>query len=1327
MKTAIFRIARYVLGPMARARQPWRALLIGGALAAANSVSAQPAVETLGGGPSQSSPPYWGFMNGDTKVSAQFHSPWGLATDSTGNLLFVADRDNNVVRKLNLPGNLTSTFASSSTNKLNQPVGVAVDGAGSVYVLNRGNGNNGTLLKFSAAGSFVSTNATGLANATALAIDGITNLFVTVNGNTVIRVTPSKVVTTIATLTNAGVQLQGIAVLDGGTLAVSDSGNHGLWLIDPFTGNWWPLAGFNGAGDMFGPGDEAQFNQPAGLATAGDGYLVVADRGNHRVKVVDTWFGDVTKLYGVSSSLWYTGTGAYPGWWDATVSALESEAVGSEEAREPVAVVVAPGGEVYATEVYYHLIRKVTDSGLPVPGSPGVVPQFNTPTGLALDSAGNFLFVADQANNTVFRLGLADNLTVTFVTANMNSPVAVAVDGADNVFVLNEGTGNDGSILKFNKFGNLLATNVTGLAFPTALTLNNSGTLFVSERDGAVKSFGATGSNDVITTIAGAGVRLEGIAMFNDGTLVVSDAGRHVLWQIDLVSGGVSLLTGIENTPGTTIGTKGFAQLNQPRHLARAAGDKLLVADSGNNRLVVVDRGGTLTEAASTSSQVWFGRAGDPVAMDDTRFVSMVLPVGVVVGEGGAAFSSETLYHNLRKTEGVGLERAGLGGGGGSGTNIVVEPPAITPDFGYYPMGQQIAVRSPNPDVFYTIDGTVPTTNSLRVAMNNNSGTIRWNNSLKDLSWLRVRAFFGTNASTVVSGQASPTNSIGVPTGLNGQLYAGIGSTVVIPVVANLRTNDRVRSLQFRVEVTPDTTSAINISDQFRALSILTNDFVPVVTASPGATTAVFSATSYTLPAGGGRTNRGLYITAIGNNANMVFSNYAVVAMLAVPIPPNASEGQTYSVNVLEATATSDGVQTPVTLPAMNPATILVTNAAYTVGDSSPGAWYDAGTFGNGDLNNADVNNAFYASLGLRVPYPFTDAYNAMDTFPVDRPGRVGGDGFIRFQDWQLVLQRSLRLNTNNWKRQWQPGGYLTNNATSLARYSTTRPALNAVVGGWYRNALIGAIPVGDAIPNLSVDVPIYAKIAAGSSLAGLQFRACVTPEGAAPPVTQNAQFLAADGVNAPDYQIPMVSGIACAWNLPQAGEQPKLNLTSQSSNLLGYVRFVVPLNAAYGQSYVVEFLNADGAPDANTESTFETRQAQVRVLASATPARICSDEWQTAFFGGVGAAASDDLADGDHDGMPNWQEFIAGTDPLVWASKLEFTRAQPQINGSQKLVVLRWQTVPGRVYEVRSAVTPNASGWNWRANTLGDGNEAVFVETNAAGGAQYYRLLVQP
>ena len=169
--------------------------------------------------------------------------------------------------------------------------------------------------------------------------------------------------TVIAVYVDPAAVLQGIAVLASGNLAVCDAGRNGILLIDATTHAISNFTGFNGAGDHFGSKLTAKFNQPFGVVEAAGGVLVVTDYGNHRVKVVDS-FGTVTNLYGVSSNFWVQGTasqGIFPGWWDGTV--CSGDTLGCVEARLPAGVIIAPNGDVYTTEDYYHLIRHVTGTG----------------------------------------------------------------------------------------------------------------------------------------------------------------------------------------------------------------------------------------------------------------------------------------------------------------------------------------------------------------------------------------------------------------------------------------------------------------------------------------------------------------------------------------------------------------------------------------------------------------------------------------------------------------------------------------------------------------------------------------------------------------------------------------------------------------------------------------------------------------------------------------------------------------------------------------------------------------------------------------------------
>jgi hypothetical protein len=640
----------------------------------------------------------------------------------------------------------------------------------------------------------------------------------------------------------------------------------------------------------------------------------------------------------------------------------------------------------------------------------------------------------------------------------------------------------------------------------------------------------------------------------------------------------------------------------------------------------------------------------------------------------------------------------------------------ISPNSGYYPMGQTITVSSHNSRVYYTVDGSEPATNSLAVAMTNNVGYIKWFNSTNDLRSLRVKAFNASGASDTVAGQPVTTNTIGVPPDLNPAIYAGIGSQIVVPVVVNLQSNATIKSYQFRVEISPNG-SAQPILSGFDVLSISTNDFIPLAGAGGG-----ISAQQYT-----NGSAAGLEVSAIGTNAGVSFQNFAVVALLRIAIPYGANEGDSYALAVSYPSATSDGASATVVLTTMAPATILVTNTVYKVGDSASilGGWYNAGGFGDGDLDNSDVNLAFYAALGVRVPYAFSDVFNAMDTYPVDAAGFVGGDGQVRFLDWNVILQRSLRLDTNNWARAWSPGGNLVDVPTTLTPIKAKAKVLqpkSVPAWPWYRQVLIGAVSTGSAVPGSTVNVPVYVKLADGATLSGLQFRAVVTPQGGAPALSQAPHLSLASGVPGPTMQQSFTASDAgFGWALGS------FDYPSRSSNFLGWVTFTIPATAHSGQTYSVSFANADGAPNLSVQYDFETRSTCVAVGGSALPASICSDEWRVHFFGSLANPSAGDLADPDGDGVPNWMEYLAGTDPTAPNSRLQLSGAVTQAGKAQSQMSIHWLTAPGKAYEVQWS--PNLSGGSWSTLTTvsGDGTVASCSDTNSTATVRYYRLHVLP
>ncbi|MCX6905100.1 MAG: choice-of-anchor J domain-containing protein [Verrucomicrobia bacterium] len=118
------------------------------------------------------------------------------------------------------------------------------------------------------------------------------------------------------------------------------------------------------------------------------------------------------------------------------------------------------------------------------------------------------------------------------------------------------------------------------------------------------------------------------------------------------------------------------------------------------------------------------------------------------------------------------------------------------------------------------------------------------------------------------------------------------------------------------------------------------------------------------------------------------------------------------------------------------------------------------------------------------------------------------------------------------------------------------------------------------------------------------------------------------------------------------------------------------------------------------------------------------SDAWELQFLGQV-AAVHPGTLDTDHDGMSDYAEFIAGTNPTNASSVLRLTATVPSTNG---LATLTWTSVAGRGYRIVAG--HDLLNWvpltDWqRANNSGLVSQTVAFPANAA--PTFYRLEVRP
>ena len=377
-----------------------------------------------------------------TGPAARFHTPSGVATDSTGNV-YVADQFNQVIRKVT-PAGVVTTFAGTAGQtgttdgtgaaaRFFGPIGVATDSVGNVYVV--GDADGTVIRKITPAGMVTTlagtarqhgrTDATGAAarfgNTLSVATDSAGNVYVVDFGNSNIRkITPTGVVTTLAgTAPQSGsVDATGAEARFGApTSAATDSAGN-VYVIDGNairkitpTSVVTTLAGTaNQYGTTDGTGAAARFFTPKGIATDSAGNVYVGDQFNYTIRKI-TPAGVVTT---------FAGTAGRGGSADGTGAAASFSVIRG--------VATDSAGNVYVADSNSGTIRKITPAGAvtTLAGTAGQVgsadgtgaaARFQHPVGIATDNAGN-VFVADSLNCTIRKITPAGVVTTLAGTAD---------------------------------------------------------------------------------------------------------------------------------------------------------------------------------------------------------------------------------------------------------------------------------------------------------------------------------------------------------------------------------------------------------------------------------------------------------------------------------------------------------------------------------------------------------------------------------------------------------------------------------------------------------------------------------------------------------------------------------------------------------------------------------------------------------------------------------------------------------------------------------------------------------------------------------------------
>ena len=490
--------------------------------------------------------------------NARFNHLSGNAVDSTGNV-YVADSSNQTIRKIT-PDGVVTTFAGTPG------VTGATDGPGVVA-------------QFCAP--------------TGLAIDNGGFLYVTEECGAAIRkISPTGVVSTFAgTRGKSGSldgalntatfgHLSGIAIDAAGTLYTADIGNNTIRKVSPY-GNVTTLAGISGVyGSADGIGSAATFSGPTGITVDAQGNVFVVDSSNQTVRKITAT--------GIVSTL--AGTVGVRGNADGlrSLATFNFATPGSGEfGQSPLSgIVIDNSGTIFLTDYFNNTIRKISSTGfvttvvggfLGYLDAQGSSARLRTPTGLSIDSTGNF-YVSEEYNWTVRKV--SSSFTTTTIAgkplirgskdgikgvASFNLPTSVAADAAGDLYVADN---NNNVVRKISVAG--VTTTLAG----------NVGVIGTTDGPGSAALF----------------YHPSGIVVDGGGNVYVSDQQANTIRKISS-AGVVSTLAGDSSSSGAGFadGVGSAAKFFGPMGLALDSAGNVYVADAFNSAIRKVSPSGVVT------------------------------------------------------------------------------------------------------------------------------------------------------------------------------------------------------------------------------------------------------------------------------------------------------------------------------------------------------------------------------------------------------------------------------------------------------------------------------------------------------------------------------------------------------------------------------------------------------------------------------------------------------------------------------------------------------------------------------------------------------------
>jgi hypothetical protein len=1129
-------------------------------------------------------------------------------------------------------------------------------------------------------------------------------------------------------------QPAGVAVDANANVYITDPGNNRIAKFVPSSGALTTLAGSPGNyGALNGTGTAATFFIPQGIVAARGG-LIVADQGSQLIRYV-TFGGTVSNLAG-----------------QAFVSGAANGQGTNATFSYPEGIAADGAGNLYVADSQNNAIRVIDNnnnvSTVPVGGY-----IFDLPNAVAVDNNNN-LWVADSGHDVICMIsngavtvvagvsgqpGTNDSLTA--ASAHFNSPSGLLWVTNSNYLLISD-SGND-------TVRSLFLTNYNGSISYAVQTIAGLPGL-----PGA-----ANGSLSTAQFDQPAGLSLDP----TDIGFYVADSGNSSL----------RVLQATEPLPPVTAPVFGYVTFPadaDPPYTSVFVGSSSGVFNNITNIAIEAEEG--------TETYMTYGPTGSAIPQPGPG--SETAPI--YPGDGSAPSEISSAISPGPGTNDITIYAIGVQSGRRSSPVVsarfqfITANPVIAGDNAADVLLTDITLGA---DMYYTINGTSPTNDGSSVGPVS-SGTVLSLDITTNVV-LQVRAFArGLATSQIVSAPLSVSNVVGNQ--LIWGFSSGPASTHFITALNLLFTAPvaftgipsslPIYTLQFDVTVTnngPTPAPGFGfVTDLLQPDLKVANVYFPInpgmyingainpgIIATQPDTLEVFWLVTPTVTNLYTSTELLEFSGAAQTFFDLESEDVAVVGTVSFVVPANAAPGNPYTLEINYPSASSyvapliagppinvlvqaptNGETTGTSPNAVKLITVLTNNSpasAHLVGDVFPFTWYNIGDFGDGVLLDDDVIETMEnAGIGNFANNPFYDAmdssngstnnyYTASDSFI---SGIGSGDGFINVDDVYVTLRRSLDPGITDYSRYWSGSSWVpTVYPYSVQEPDTKKsspvapsPVKLGLSGPRYITVAADQVQAGG---NLTVQVPIRVLAADTLPVRVFMVNAVIEPLDGSPPITNAVSFSAVTNLGSPYATVSQsVNNYAAAW---LDSTVPGVSGTS----VLGALTVTLPPNVTAKSAYLVHFNHFSASPNgiALFHSTVQDGLITVGNRTGSSWGDGIPDTWRLLYFGTVSNILSAANADPDGDGASNWEEYIAGTNPLNAASVFEFLPGNP-LSGSS--FTLQWPSVVNKNYTLQSSSSPGG-GWTTIAtNLIGNSQVLQWTDTNGASGARFYRALVQ-